>query len=105
MLFQFQISHQTAIYKSQDATVASLYTEVKTSIVKAALTELHNAKERCSIPSEEEINNASKENPIDWNALDNFCIGPEQSNASFEEQKVAISSCICAINEYENPIS
>ena len=41
--------------------------------------------EKCNIPTKEELMNASKENPIDWDPIINFRRNDEKPLVSFKE--------------------
>ena len=61
--------------------------------IDAILLELEDLIERCNIPSKSELMNASLSNRVNWDPVTSFCRGPQQSEASFLEQKLAIQTC------------
>ena len=76
---------------------------MKEEIITSALTELNQSRERCNLPTKEELLSATKENPIDWNAYNSMKNpSPIQSEESFNEQKIAVKVCTEAIDKYNN---
>ena len=64
------------------------------------MTELNDAVERCTIPSAIELENATKENPITWNALWFLQKSLNQPESYFTDQKIDIKTCTETINSY-----
>ena len=76
---------------------------LKNDIITSALTELNEAIERCQIPSKEDLMDATKENPIFWNAYESMQQpSPIQSEESFREQKFAVEVCTETIDRYND---
>ena len=67
------------------------------------MKELDGSVTRCRIPTSEQIIGDTKEEPLSWDALESFN-GPStvQCNESFQKQKLAIKSCLEAIDEYSD---
>eukprot|EP00957_Ditylum_brightwellii_P077151 5863607-Ditylum_brightwellii.AAC.1 len=59
----------------------------------------------CNIAMQEELANASKENMLCWDCLENFSQMEEQPDESYEEQRLATKSCKDAIDSYANRLS
>ena len=64
--------------------------------------EMGDARIRCSIPSKDNLLNATKENPANWDAISTFEKSPNQSNLSFNEQKLVVETAVPALNNYSN---
>ena len=54
------------------------------------------------VPTKEELIGASPTYPLEWDLVASFSKSPMQSVASFEEQKIAIETCVDAIDSYRN---
>ena len=54
----------------------------------------------CSIPTKEDIINTTMENPIIWDPVESFDIFTNQSDSSYNEQKLAISDGKESIDSY-----
>ena len=67
--------------------------------------EKSNGVERCNIPDIDTFNNASREHPVEWKALQNFSPGVNQSEQSFQEQKIAIEMITKSSTLYLNGAS
>ena len=96
---------QTTLYSDCDEISKKYIDDIKQNVIKSAFTELKNSSiERCSIPSQEEIFKASKENPLQWKADISFRKSEDQPITSFNEQKFAIEKCSETIDSYCNGI-
>ena len=75
---------------------------LKLTFFEAIYKELgQNTFDACNVPSKEDILNATKSSPLDWNGADSFiCNEQVQSNNSFIEQQAAIEMCCQQINKY-----
>ena len=62
-------------------------------MIEAALRELGPAIALCLIPNEDQLLSATKINPLTWNAVERYEIFPNQSESSYNEQKLAIEIC------------
>ena len=96
---------QTTLFSSIEEKKVEYVRSAKIEVVSAALCELNDAKDRCSIPLKEELIMATKGNPFEWDALTQLQKSPNQPEESFVEQKLAIQVCVDAINKYCNPLS
>ena len=73
----------------------------KSNIIDAAMKELGETTQvQCIIPPKDDLMNAKKESPLNWNAVSSFTKNNIQSDESFEEQKVAIEYCCRACDTY-----
>ena len=80
-------AHQTALNTSKEEEVLKLWLDMKGSILCAAFQELESCIDLYSIPSKDEIMDSERVNSVVWNPVSNFQKHPDQSTASFEEQK------------------
>jgi predicted GIY-YIG superfamily endonuclease len=71
-------------------------------IIDAVFLELDHLVESCNIPCKEELMNATLQNRLDWDPVECFVQGNEQSDGSYIEQKLAISTCKNTIDSYVN---
>ena len=78
---------------------------VLTRIIDAVYLELENLREQYSLPSKEDLIAVTMDNTINWDPIEMFRKGTNQTNESYEEQKLAISLCKKAIDSYINPSS
>ena len=72
---------------------------MKESQLRAALSTLQHMS---NVPMIQEIMSANREAPLQWNPLSNFCQFRNQTEASFTEQKYALSLLIQVINKYRS---
>ena len=92
---------QSALFNEINARNELFLTKVRSKVIDAALREMGNATiENCAIPLKEELMNATKENPINWDPVGNFTRPEWQPIESFDEQKSAIMFCMEAMNNY-----
>ena len=86
---------QTILYSDCQQESIKYITTMKNKLLKSAFSELKEESiERCNIPTIEEILNASKENPLNWDAIESHRQNENQPNASYIEQKFATETCI-----------
>ena len=77
--------------------------KTKKETIQSALKELEYVSKRCNITSIDQLLSATKENPLDWNALESFTEPSSlQNDLSFAEQRKAIKIFTEAINDYAN---
>ena len=92
---------RTTLVSSTDENCKQYIQKMKKDAIQSALKELDGAVTRCRIPTSEQILGATKEDPLTWDALESFNEpSTVQCDKSFQEQKLAIKSCIEAIDEY-----
>ena len=60
---------QTTLMKSIDENCTKYIDKLKKEVITSACKELSNASEGCNIPSIDELYNATRENPLDWDGL------------------------------------
>lgn len=95
---------QSALFQSQEERCVEFRREARKKIIAAALLELgEETIKRCKIPSAEELMNATKDEPLDWDPVENFTLSPCQPESSYEEQKFAIETIVKAIDKYCTP--
>jgi hypothetical protein len=68
--------------------------------IQGARNELVFAIVSCSIPAEEELQNASKKQSLQWDVLNCFTQFQNQSDESYKEQKIAVEKFKDAIAKY-----
>ena len=96
---------QTAIFADIDEKTTKYIESLKKKLIKSALSELgEESIQRCHIPSDEELFSTSKEDPLDWDALNMFQQSDNQPDSSFNEQRFAIEKCTQTIDEYNNGV-
>ena len=78
----------------------------KENLIDAAFREIGlNALMMCNVPTKRELMDATLENPIDWDPVASLRKSPYQSDESFEEQKLAIKTCVDAVDTFANIMS
>ena len=93
---------QSSLYASIEEDKVAYIKEIKNKMISSALMEMGDARIRCSIPSKDNLLNATKENPANWDAISTFEKSPNQSNSSFNEQKLVVETVVSALNNYSN---
>eukprot|EP00957_Ditylum_brightwellii_P207125 15351593-Ditylum_brightwellii.AAC.1 len=76
--------------------------DIKKNVISAALSKLSDSIVSCSIPNMDDLENASKENHLQWNAMGEFGCGEGQPIHLCNEQKLAMKTCIDAIDKHSN---
>ena len=94
-----------ALLLERDNIFESFKNGLTSDVIRTATREIGDANERCNVPSFEDLSSAALDNPLDWDPVTNFRRSPEQSNASFEEQKHAIKTCVESIDKYLSVMS
>ena len=69
-------------------------------MITAAHKELHSVIDIYSIPIFQELEYVSIQSPLDWMALQNFTQVHSQTDESYAEQRLAVHSCINAVDQY-----
>ena len=96
---------QTAIFADCKEEEEKYIDSMKTKLIKSAMSELkEDSVQSCNIPTEEHLFNASKENPVEWDAYNSFTQSENQPDDSFNEQRFAIQKCKETIDSYYNGI-
>ena len=90
----------TSLFGSADEEIKSHSRNLRTTFINAIHLELENVDEACNVPSKDDLLEATKERPLDWNASASFSKNANQSDESFEEQQLAIETCCNAIDKY-----
>ena len=70
--------------------------------IDAVFLELGDLVETCNMPSKQELLNVSIENKIEWDPVESFVQGDNQTLESYHEQRVAIETCKKSIDSYVN---
>jgi len=73
---------------------------LKKIFVNAIHMELRESDENCDLPTKADVLNASKCNPLQWDALKSFKKNINQSDESYAEQRLAIEVAVNAIENY-----
>ena len=95
-------SHQTALNAVMDEKVLQKWASMDKNILCASFREMDTCVELYSIPSIQDINDCSRNEPLNWDPVRNFTKSNNQSVTSFEDQKLAIENSVFAINQYMN---
>ena len=74
--------------------------DLKSIFVDAINMELKDCIESCHVPSKIDIMNATKSDPLDWDAYSSLTKNDNQSEESFTEQKLGIRVATKAIDKY-----
>ena len=64
--------------------------------------ELGNLANTCEMPSKEDLMSATINNKIDWNVVESFLRGEDQSLEAFNEQTCALNACEKSIDSHVN---
>ena len=73
---------------------------LKSTFVDANNMELKYCIDSCNLPSKEDVMNATKSNPLDWDACTSLRKNINQSEESFNEQRLGICVAIEFIEKY-----
>jgi hypothetical protein len=93
----------STLYDQVEAESVALRKEIKSNTLLAAFKELgEELVVKYNIPEPSVIEVATKESPITWNPIDSFQKSDNQSELSFQEQKLALKICKQAIDSYLN---
>ena len=95
---------QTTLMRMRDEKCETYLNKIKKEAITSSLTELNESIERCNIPSMNDLLEATKEQPIQWNAYESLQEKSlVQSEISFTEQKKVVKFCTDIIDEYSDP--
>ena len=75
----------------------------KVNSIEAVIKEIQNDNEMLDIPSKDQLINATLINQIEWDPINSLIRNPIQNEDSFKEQKLAITTCVNAIDQYIDP--
>ena len=75
---------------------------LKETLINAALTEIGDRAIPNGVPSKQALQSCSNTNPLHWDAVGSHSKSNNQSNESYEEQKLAIQSSIDSIDSYRH---
>ena len=71
---------------------------LKSTFVDAINMELKDCIDSCNLPSKEDVMNATKSNPLDWDVYTSLRKNNNQSDESFNEQRLGICVATKAID-------
>eukprot|EP00957_Ditylum_brightwellii_P188174 14325416-Ditylum_brightwellii.AAC.1 len=91
----------TLLIAEQEDDVIKMAEILKSSLTNAAIKENGPTTIRlCNAPSKDALMNTCLDQPLHWNPVKSFCRNPCQSQANFEDQLLAIRTCVDTINDY-----
>ena len=92
---------QSVLFNEIDEKNKAFLDKVKSNVIDAAFKELGESTiEQCNIPSKNDLMNASKSHPLEWDPVTNYAQNEGQPPQSFDEQKTAIECCKAAVDKY-----
>ena len=65
---------QTEIFESHDDAVVTFWYNTKESPITPEIPELDHSVNTCNIPTKYELLDTSRDNPLQWNAVQSFTI-------------------------------
>ena len=89
---------------SREEDVLASHQEIRCNVIDADIKELEFAVVDCNIPSKEELMAATINEPLEWDAIESYSKFANQSEESFKEQKLAITTCIDAMDDYRDSL-
>lgn len=93
---------QTQIESKDEVRICLLLQQMKKDLIEATSKELQHVLTLYNIPSINELENATIEYPVNWEALNNFKKSTYQSESSYVEQRECLKVGIEAIDSYAN---
>ena len=90
----------TAILASREEADMKYIKEMREKLAKAVIKEVGQQSTSGTLPSYDEITNATKEEPIDWDPVASHTQNAIQSEESYREQHYAITWTARAIDRY-----
>ena len=93
---------QTQVEMQSQVTKSILLQKLKKNLISAITKELDHVSDYYNIPDKNDIENSTVEYPEKWDALKFFNKTPYQSEASYLEQKAALTLGVKAIDTYLN---
>ena len=93
-------AHQTALNNSMEDEVVIMWNGIIESFVRASFEEIGPSADIFSLPSIDEMIGCTRMDPLIWDPISNFKKSIRQNDESFQDQKVAITSCVSAIDQY-----
>lgn len=93
----------SALFADHEEEIVKYKKKIREDMVEATFRELGDAVNRCSIPPKEQVLSATLDNPVEWDPIESFHFDENsQSRNSFEEQLIAIKTCVSQIDSYIN---
>jgi hypothetical protein len=93
----------SSLLASTEKDIVDYSIKIKATAIEATLKEVTHDTNFMSIPSKETLLQTTSNNPLLFDGIGSSRKNPAQSEESFEEQKLAITTCIDAIDQYRNP--
>ena len=90
----------SSLLADMEISIVAYRQTIMADVVGAALLELDGAIETCNIPSKEALLETG--DTVEWDPVSSFSKNDRQSDDSFEEQKLAILTCVNAIDSHCN---
>ena len=81
-------SLQTSLDSIYEDIIIKFLEDMKSSLIRAAFTELGHSRDLHLVPNYDDLMNCTKTNPIQWNVIESFSRGKQQSLDSFIQQKM-----------------
>ena len=92
--------HQTALNQSKDDEVINVWNQMRNNLLGASFREMGMNASLYGLPSESDIQSCSRETALSWDPISNFKKSTSQSDQSFEDQKIAVTNIVSAIDQY-----
>ena len=94
------VQQSILFYKINERNDALLH-DVKSKVIDAALKELgHDTIQNSKIPTKDKLMASTKDNPVEWDSVENFVQNTSQPTQSYTEQKIAVKLCKDATDNY-----
>ena len=94
-----------SLLASNEEELVNYRATIKSNMINAAFKEIGvDSMILCEVPTKEELIAASPTSPLEWNHVTSFSKSLLQSVTSFEEQKLAIETCVDTIDSYRDLI-
>jgi hypothetical protein len=92
---------QSILFNEINEKNQSFLRDVKSKVIDAALKELgQETIENSQIPTKNELMTLTKDNPMEWDPVENFTQNHGQPTQSYTEQKIAVKLCKDATDNY-----
>ena len=87
---------------SMEEDIVHHRSKMKSQLIDAAIEEVGDGMALCNVPSKQQFEISSSQNQLQWDAVECLNKNPNQSEESFLEQKLAIKTCVDAIDSYRD---
>lgn len=89
----------STLISTQEEETSQFYLQLKSDIIEAAFEEISETMvEKCGVPAKDELLSATLSNPLEWDAVESMSKYDQQSQESYEEQKIAVMTAVDAID-------